>query len=440
MTDQVTHSSTGPHGPVASDGPEQPPVGVAELHRHIGGALAAAFPSRLWLCGEIVGAPVVRRNDAGIAFSLAEPQGSTLATVRAWLGRPYYQQLRQDLGDTAIAALLTVGNLVVVGGQLQYDGRFNSLELRVDRVVPTPAGDGTVSQQRAALHDELAASGALARQRTFTRLPLAPRRVGIVTGAAGTAGYDDAVAVLEQSNFHLDVRHYPAPLEGPHAPARIAAQIRAASVANQTVLVVRGGGEHTQLSVFDSAPVVTAIVMAPVPVITGIGHSHNATLADEAAHQVCASPAHAATIIVDQLQNAQRNLQQMREGIYRAAKTRLAGQHAARRRLLGLGVALACLVGVAAWRGAWSAAAMLFSLLAVAALATLARRHRPAVSTMASPPTANTFEEVIQELGAVETALHHAATRQEIRWLVNAAASLGHRGAQLLGSSEPQEP
>jgi exodeoxyribonuclease VII large subunit len=83
--------------------------------------------------------------------------------------------------------------------------------------------------------------------------------------------------VLAQSGFQVAATHFPAPLEGEAAPARIAAQIRAAGVGNQAVLVVRGGGEDAQLSPFDSAPVVSAIATAPVPVITGIGHSHHAT-------------------------------------------------------------------------------------------------------------------------------------------------------------------
>jgi exodeoxyribonuclease VII large subunit len=163
--------------------------------------------------------------------------------------------------------------------------------LKVDRLVRSPAGAGAVSQQREALRDELAAAGLLGRQRALTRLPLAPVRVGIVAGGAGTVGYTDAVTVLQQSGHQVEATHFPAPLEGEAAPARIAAQIRNAGVGSQVILVARGGGEDAQLSPFDSAPVVTAIANAPVPVITGIGHSHHDTLADAAAWQACVSPA-----------------------------------------------------------------------------------------------------------------------------------------------------
>ena len=226
MTDQAAWRALPASGPVAADGPDQPTLGVGELQQRIGGALSAAFPDRVWLCGEVVGTPTIRGGGVGIAFTLAEPRGSTVLTLRAWLGRPYYQQLRQSLGDAAIAELLAVGNLVVVGGWLQYGGPFGSLELKVDRVVRTPAGPGTVTQQHEALQQDLAASGLLGRQRATVRLPLAPRRVGVVAGGAGTVGYADAVAVLEQSGFRVAATHYPAPLEGEAAPARIAARSR----------------------------------------------------------------------------------------------------------------------------------------------------------------------------------------------------------------------
>jgi exonuclease VII large subunit len=247
VTDQAARRAQPPSGLVAAGGTDQPTLGVADLQQRIGGALAAAFPDRLWLCGEVVGTPAIRGGGAGIAFTLAESRGGLVLTLRAWLSRPYYQQLRQQLGDAAIAGLLTVGNLVVVGGHLQYGGPFSSLELKVDRVVRTPAGPGEVTQQREALQQDLAASGLLVRQRATARLPLAPRRVGIVAGGAGTVGYTDAVAVLQQSGFQVAATHFPAPLEGEAAPARIAAQVRNAGVGNQAVLVVRGG-ERTSSS------------------------------------------------------------------------------------------------------------------------------------------------------------------------------------------------
>ncbi len=430
MTDQASRRVVPASGAIAVEGSDQPPVGVAELQQRVGDAVTAAFPDRMWLCGEIVGTPAVRGGGVGIAFTLAESYGSTVVSLRAWLGRPYYQQLQQSLGEVAVAELLAVGNLVVVGGYLQYGGPYSSLELKVDRVVRTPVGAGVVTMQRESLQQEFAASGLLGRQRVL-QFPLAPRRVGIVAGGAGTVGYRDAVTVLEQSGYEVVATHFPAPLEGEAASGRIAAQIRAASVGHQVVLVVRGGGEDAQLSAFDSAPVVTAIAAAPVPVITGIGHSHHTTLADTAAYQACASPAHAAGVIAERLQNAGRALEREQAAIRRTAQARLATQRAARRRRLGLTVAAAGLAGLAIWRWGWPAAALV-ALVAVAVL--VARRQRDRPLALEPHPAADTFEDVVQELGAVKTALQRtAATAEDVQGLLQAADWLGRRGGELLG-------
>jgi exodeoxyribonuclease VII large subunit len=417
--------------PVAAEAPDAPTIGVAELHQRVGDTLTAAFPDRLWLCGEVVGTPAVRAGGAGIAFSLGEGRGERISTLRAWLGRPYYQELRRDLGDEAIAQLLAAGNLVIVGGRLQYGGPFNNLELKVDRLVRSPAGAGQVSQQREALRDELAAAGLLGRQRALTRLPLAPVRVGIVAGGAGTVGYTDAVTVLQQSGHQVEATHFPAPLEGEAAPARIAAQIRNAGVGSQVILVARGGGEDAQLSPFDSAPVVTAIATAPVPVITGIGHSHHATLADTAAYQTCVSPAAAAAVIAERLQAADRTLDRELASIRRAAQACLAARHAARWRRLGIAVAAAGLAALAVWWGGWLAAAAVV-MLVLAAVAV--SRRRPDPPRLQPQSAADTFEDVVQELGAIKAALQHrAATGEDVQRLLEAAAWLDRRGGELLG-------
>jgi exodeoxyribonuclease VII large subunit len=419
-------------GPVTADYPEQPALGVAELQQRIGDAVAAAFPNRLWVCGEIIAPPAVRGGGSGLAFSLAERQGTTVVTLKAWLGRPYYPQLRQHLGDAAITALLAVGNVVVVGGRLEFGGPFGSLELKVDRVVLTPAGPGQVSLELESLRGELAASGLLGQQRATIDLPLAPLRVGIVTGGAGTVGYQDTARVLAESGFRVRAVHYPAPLEGAAAPARLAAQIAAAaSTGNQAVLVVRGGGEAGQLAAFNAAEVAAAIANAPVPVFTGIGHSRDSTLADDAAWRACASPTAAATAIAERLHHTSRALDEQLAKIGRMAEARRKALAVAVWRRLALAAAAAALTALAAWRGG-AVVAALAVLVGLAALA-IRRRRRVAAPALRPRPAAASIEAVVQELGAVEAALRSAATSADVEALLQAAGWLHGRGGELLG-------
>jgi hypothetical protein len=306
-------------------------------------------------------------------------------------------------------------------------------------VVRTSAGTGEVSQQREDLRQALADSGLLEQQRRSLRLPMAPLRVGIVAGGAGTVGYRDAVAVFQHSGFRIDATHFPAPLEGDRAPERIAAQIRAAGVEHQMILVVRGGGEDAQLSPFDTAPVVTAIGASPVPVVTGIGHSHHTTLADSAAYRTCVSPADAAGAVVERLRSAEHALDQELGAIRKAAHDRQrAGRTAHRQRQLAVAGLLACLAGLGLWRGGWVGIALV--VVVALAVAVAVRRRRP-VAPRSEPepqPVASDFETVIQELGAIKAALESGApTADYVSRLLGSATWLEHCGRELLGLRVP---
>jgi exodeoxyribonuclease VII large subunit len=435
MTEAAGRVSTAP-GSVAAEASDEPAIGVLALHQRIGQAITTAFPARTWVCGEVVGEPVVRAGGTGIAFSLGERNGDKVTTVRAWLGRPYYQALRRELGDEEIAELLTAGAVLVIGGQLQYGGPFHNLELRVDRVVRTSTGVGQVSLQRQDLQRELGASGLLGHQRRTHRLRLAPLHVAIVAGGAGTVGYRDAIAVFEHSGFRIAATHYPTALEGERAPERIAAQIRAAAVGDHDViLVVRGGGEDAQLSPFDSAAVVTAIADAPLPVITGIGHSHHDTLADAAAYQACVSPADAARTVIERLGSSEQALRRELAAIHQAAHDRQTAATMVRRvRRIATAGGLAILGVLAFSRTGWIGV-LLAAGVAALALALLARRRPPTAAPRLAPqPAASTFEAVIQELGAIRATLQdRPVTAGDVSQLLQAATWLEGRGRMLLG-------
>jgi hypothetical protein len=94
-------------------------------------------------------------------------------------------------------------------------------------------------------------------------------------------------------------------------------------------------------------------------------------------------------------------------------------------------VVAAGLAAIAVWWGRWLAAAAVV-VLALSAVAV--RRRRPASPRLQPQPTADTFEDVVQELGAVKAALQHrAATGEDVQRLLEAAEWLDRRGGELLG-------
>jgi hypothetical protein len=119
------------------------------------------------------------------------------------------------------------------------------------------------------------------------------------------------------------------------------------------------------------------------------------------------------------------------------ATTRLAARGAARGRRLGLAVAVAGLSGLAIWRWGWPGVALL-ALVALALVVARRRRERPV--PLLPQPAADSFEDVVQELGAVKTALQQpAVTDEDIQRLLRAAEWLDRRGGELLGRRRAHE-
>ena len=117
-----------------------------------------------------------------------------------------------------------------------------------------------------------------------------PLRVGLVT-SSGSAAEADFVDELRRSGFAFDVVRVDARVQGPDAAFDIVAGIeRAVADGAEVIALVRGGGARTDLAAFDDERIARAIATCPVPVLTGIGHEVDRSVADEVAHTAHKTP------------------------------------------------------------------------------------------------------------------------------------------------------
>ena len=131
-------------------------------------------------------------------------------------------------------------------------------------------------------------------------LPRHPRRIGIVTSLQAAA-LRDVITTLARRAPHVEVIVYPTPVQGQEAPQRIVDAIAAASHAGalhpiDVLLVVRGGGSIEDLWAFNDERVAHAIAAALVPVVSGVGHESDVTIADFVADLRAATPTAAAEL------------------------------------------------------------------------------------------------------------------------------------------------
>jgi exodeoxyribonuclease VII large subunit len=188
------------------------------------------------------------------------------------------------------------GLTVVAHGQVSVYNQQGRYQLVVDRLEPSGVGALAlaVEQRRRAL----AAEG-LFDERQKRRLPLLPARVAVVTSRTGAALHD-VITVMGRRAPCVDVVFSSATVQGDGAADTIVAALHRAGRARavEVVLLVRGGGSLEDLMAFNDAAVARAIRACPAPVVTGVGHETDITIADLAADHRAATPSAAAETAV----------------------------------------------------------------------------------------------------------------------------------------------
>ena len=130
------------------------------------------------------------------------------------------------------------------------------------------------------------------------RLPVMPKKIGIVTSGSGAALHD-MLQILERRYPLGKVCIYPALVQGEAAPASIAAALQAAGADGcDVILMGRGGGSNEDLSAFQSEAVAHAVYHSPVPVVSAVGHETDHCIADEVADLRAPTPSAAAELAV----------------------------------------------------------------------------------------------------------------------------------------------
>ena len=255
---------------------------VSDLNRRVRGLLDAdPALADVWVEGEV----------SGPSFP---PSGHCFFTLKDAHSQIRAVLFREDLERATVRP--------EHGAQLVCHGRVRAYEpqgvyqLYVSSVTPVGAGD--LHAQYEALRSRLAAEGLFDESRKRT-LPRWPRRIGVVTSPVG-AVWDDIQTVLRRRYPMVEVVLSPTTVQGGEAaPAIIRALKRLYAVADlDLVILARGGGSIEDLWGFNDEQVVRTVVAAPVPVVVGVGHESDVTLADFAADRRAPTPSAAAEIAV----------------------------------------------------------------------------------------------------------------------------------------------
>lgn len=263
---------------------------VAEVVSRIKHLVEGAFPSAIWVEGELSNCSYP--SSGHIYFSLVDEHATDRFGQRLVLPCAFFRNANQHLKFK-----LTDGLKVLCLGQVTtYEGR-GQYQLRVLRV--EPKGIGALQLAFEQLKKKLAAEGLFdeARKRPIPKLP---SRIGLVTSRSGSAIHD----MVSKLRGRFDVVIVPVKVQGDGAADEI---VEALDLANdlrvaEVLIVGRGGGSVEDLWAFNEEPVARAIARSRIPVISAVGHQDDWTIADYVADLRASTPTDAAKLLVNEQQ------------------------------------------------------------------------------------------------------------------------------------------
>ena len=206
---------------------------------------------------------------------------------------------------------LDEGQEILAGGTFTFYAPSGEANLQV--VAALPVGEGALALELARLRQALQSEGLFDPSRKRP-LPLFPRMVGVVTSPSG-AVWQDIQNVVRRRYSLTQLRLCPSAVQGEAAAGQIASAITRLNSESMVdvIIVARGGGSLEDLWCFNSEEVARAIFASKVPVVSGVGHETDYTIADDVADQRAPTPSAAAELVTPDSRQLMANVHSGRQ-------------------------------------------------------------------------------------------------------------------------------
>jgi len=253
-------------------------LSISEFHKVTNLWLAEA--GEFAVQGEITQLRLSRNG--GVFIDMKDPQGNGVLKVSNFS--------RNMEGHLSV----TEGMQVVVQGYSEVYAPYGSISFKARKI--SPVGEGSLKAAFEKLRLELEREGLFAQERKRP-LPQFITKIALISGK-DSAAYADFTKILAESGSSIEVDFYPVLVQGESSEREVVAAMRAAQQSQAELIVLaRGGGSLEDLRSFNSEGVARAVYASSLPVIVGVGHEVDTTIADLVADVRASTPSQAAYYI-----------------------------------------------------------------------------------------------------------------------------------------------
>lgn len=301
---------------------------LSDVTRSIQKTLNERYTSAYWIKAELIKLNFYQQTGHCFPDLVEKNNGRVVAQIKAniWcdnfiaINANFRKVLKEPLRD-GVKILF----LAKVTFHPEYGLSLNILDIDPNFTL------GDLQREREETLHKLKVEGILDKNKGL-KIPLLPKRIAIISEQS-SKGYADFLKVFEEAGhphgFRLFHMLFPSLLQGDKAVGTLInqlRQIRKVQARFDVVVIVRGGGADLSLTCYDHYLLAREIALFPLPVITGIGHATNLTIAEMVAHQNAITPTRLAHLILEHFHTFQDSVQKAEEAVTGVSKRILADE------------------------------------------------------------------------------------------------------------------
>ncbi|HOW28097.1 MAG TPA: exodeoxyribonuclease VII large subunit [Elusimicrobiota bacterium] len=306
---------------------------ISQVNQQIARVLQDGFPEPFWIVGELQGydRDIVKagtRRWRQVYFELIEKEtdsDTAKASVKALMWGSVLSEIMDKLKGTSEKLSLQDGLKVKFLCSVDFYWPRASLQLKVHDVDPHfTLGD--MERARQELLKLLKEQGLYDRNRS-TEFPRVPQNIGLIT-SDGSAAYHDFLDELKSSGYSFRIKLWDARMQGEDTEKSVCRGIEILSGDTEVdvIIVIRGGGSRSDLIWFDKKAIALSIAGCPKPVVTGIGHEIDLSVADLVAHTYQKTPTAVAQFLIGKFRDFETALQEGGARIVEFVRERMGGE------------------------------------------------------------------------------------------------------------------
>lgn len=289
-------------------------ITLSALNRQIRQATEEAFPSAVWVVAEILEMHINRSGHCYMELiEKSETDHKIIAKSRATVWAFKFRMLRPYFESTT-GSQLQAGIKVLLKAEVSFHELYG-LSLNITDIDPAYTM-GDLARKKKEVLDKLEAAGVMEMNHDIP-LPEVPQKIAVISSetAAGFGDFMDSL-VNNSYGFGFKVSVFPAVVQGDVAEKSIISaleQVYAMEANFDVVVLIRGGGSQADLDCFNGYDLAMNIAQFPLPVLTGIGHERDETIADLVANRSLKTPTAVAEFLLDRLLDFADKLSRLQE-------------------------------------------------------------------------------------------------------------------------------